>query len=496
MMNRYTQQAGKRSLGVVGGLGDLAGVDLLAKLVSSPAVLHARDKYHFMLQQDPFKGSGLPLASNANLSSRMFYVFQTCQTLARHEADAVLLPCFASHTFREQLQNELDIPVLDMMAALRQHVSETLSEGARLGVLCSDFVRNAGLFEHYFSDRYTVVYPRAEHQANLMEALYGAGGIKAGHFDGEPLARVRRACLDLRDQGVDLLLPGATELSLVAPRLQQQGLALLDPNRLYADFATFEDELVRPLPFKLGIVGGVGPAATVDFMGKVVRNTPAARDQDHIKMVVEQNPQIPDRTANLLHNEADPSIALYATCKRLEDEGAGAIAIPCNTAHAFVERIQPLLSIPVVHMLDETVKHVRDRYGVELPVGLLATDGTVQSGVYQQAAERVNLQLITPNAEFQAKVMRAIYGKQGVKAGFVDGLCREDLLAAAQHLAELGAKVLILGCTELPLVLPQAEDFLLGTHTVALVDPTDVLAQRCVAIAKAAPSVVRTGSAE
>ncbi|MBF7142213.1 MULTISPECIES: aspartate/glutamate racemase family protein [Pseudomonas] len=485
IMNRYTHQAGERSLGVVGGLGDLAGVDLLAKLVSNPAVQGARDQYHFILQQDPFKGSALPLASNANLSSRMFYVFQTCQALARRSADAVLLPCFASHTFLEQLQDELDIPVIDMMAALRQHVSETLGDGGRLGVVCSDFVRHAGLFERYFGDRYTIVYPRAEHQATLMDALYGAAGIKAGHLDGEPLAQVRRACLDLREQGVDLLLPGATELSLVAPLLQQQGLPLLDANRLYADFATRGGEISRALPFKLGVVGGVGPAATVDFMGKVVRNTPASRDQDHIKMIVEQNPQIPDRTANLLRNEADPSIALYATCKRLEEEGAGAIAIPCNTAHAFVERIQPLLSIPVIHMLDETVKHVRDRYGVAAHVGLLATAGTVQSGVYQQAAERVGLQLMTPNAEFQARVMRSIYGERGIKAGFVEGECREDLLAAAQHLAEQGATILILGCTELPLVLRQADAFSLGAYTVALVDPTEVLAQRCVAIATA-----------
>ena len=111
-------------------------------------------------------------------------------------------------------------------------------------------------------------------------------------------------------------------------------------------------------PFKIGVVGGVGPAATADFMQKIVRNTTAARDQDHIKIVVEQNPQIPDRTANLIGDGPDPTVALYATCKKLEAGDADLIAIPCNTAHAFVERIQPYLSIPIVNMLHETVQHL------------------------------------------------------------------------------------------------------------------------------------------
>jgi aspartate racemase len=109
-------------------------------------------------------------------------------------------------------------------------------------------------------------------------------------------------------------------------------------------------------PFKLGIMGGVGPSATVDFMKKIIQNTPATKDQDHIKMVVEQNPQIPDRTANIVWNETDPTIAMFSTCKRLEQEGADAIAIPCNTAHAFVKNIQEHLNIPILNMLTSTTR--------------------------------------------------------------------------------------------------------------------------------------------
>jgi aspartate racemase len=219
-------------------------------------------------------------------------------------------------------------------------------------------------------------------------------------------------------------------------------------------------------------------------MAKVVANTPAEKDQDHIKMVVEQNPQIPDRTASLLRDETDPTLAMYATCKRLESAGAHAIAIPCNTAHAFVERIQAHLRVPIVNMLTETVEWIAHTYGAGKAIGLLATSGTVQSQVYHQAAHRAGLQLLTPGVDYQAMVMEAIYGPRGIKAGFTQGLCKEQLLLAAEHLCEQGAHVLILGCTELPLLLEHCEAFDINGHAVALVDPTMILALKCVALAE------------
>ncbi|MDT4843429.1 Glutamate racemase [compost metagenome] len=319
-----------------------------------------------------------------------------------------------------------------------------------------------------------------------MTAVYGSAGIKAGHLEGVALELLHQACQDLQNQGATLLLPGMTELSLVIPDLHRRGIHCIDVNQVYADYATASESTGTTPPFKLGIVGGVGPAATVDFMGKVVKNTPAGRDQDHIKMVVEQNPQIPDRTANLLHRETDPTVAMYSTCKRLECEGANAIAIPCNTAHAYVERIQGHLGIPIINMLTETIDFIQRTYGSERQVGLLATSGTIQSRVYHHAAERVGLSLLVPDETEQALVMSSIYGESGVKAGHTSGQCRDELVAAATHLVKKGATVLILGCTELPLILPQVDDVQIEGVSVAFVDPTNVLAQRCVALARTA----------
>lgn len=473
-----------RKLGIVGGLGSLAGGDLFYKLVKSRAVLEDQGRYHFLFEQHPFKDVLLPLDQGANMTSRKFYVFQVCKSFEDSGVDAVMLPCFASHTFRAEIQEELGIPVLDMMAALRVHIGHVAGKGTTLGVIASDYVRHSGLFERYLGADFKIVYPQAQAQAALMEAMYGVNGIKDGHLEGVPFEAVYQACLSLQAEGAAIVVPGMTELSLICSDLQRRGITALDINEVYANFATLENGQPGRPPFKLGIVGGVGPAATVDFMGKVVAHTPAGKDQEHIKMVVEQNPQIPDRTANLLYDETDPTMAMYATCKRLESAGANAIAIPCNTAHAFVERIQAHLRVPIVNMLTETVESIVDKYGPGKIIGLLATSGTVKSQVYHEAARRAGLQIITPGFDYQVMVMEAIYGPRGIKAGFTDGLCREQLLLAAEHLCELGATVLILGCTELPLVLEHCEAFRLNGFTLPLVDPTTILALKCVALSK------------
>ncbi|MNO24407.1 Aspartate racemase [compost metagenome] len=476
-------QAFAHTIGIVGGLGSLAGGDLFYKLVKSRAVLEDQGRFHFLLEQHPFKDVLLPLDASASMTSRKFYVFEVCRSFEASGVDAIMLPCFASQTFRAQIQEELGIPVLDMMEALVRHIRQVAEPGSTLGVLASDYVRHSGLFEQALGCQYDVVYPDAQAQVALMEAMYGVNGIKDGHLDGMPLESVYQACLSVQAQGATLVVPGMTELSLVCADLQRRGIAALDINELYATFATQGSSAPRELPFKLGIVGGVGPAATVDFMGKVVAGTPAGRDQDHIKMVVEQNPQIPDRTANLLKDETDPTMAMYATCKRLESAGANAIAIPCNTAHAFVERIQEHLRVPIVNMLTETIDWIRQTYGRDKTVGLLATSGTVASQVYHQAASRAGLEIVVPAPDYQKLVMEAIYGERGIKAGFTEGLCRDQLLIAAEHLSEVGATVLILGCTELPLVLSHCDAYELSGRTVALVDPTMILARRCVALA-------------
>jgi aspartate racemase len=392
------------------------------------------------------------------------------------------VPDFISHTFLDELAAEVQVPIISIMDALKAHVQKRYPKVHRLGILTSSYVRKRRLWEQCFEpEHFEVIYPLPAVQDNcLMPAIYGPQGIKSGHLQGESVNLLESACRDLIAHGAELVVSGFTEIPIVVDALRERGLPVIDSNRVYAAYAVSYESDRLASSFKIGVVGGVGPAATVDFMNKVVCSTAARRDQDHIKVVVEQNPQIPDRTEHLIGEGPDPTVALYSTCKKLEASDADLIAIPCNTAHAFVERIQPYLSIPIVNMLYETVQHIRKHHGDCRNVGLLATSGTLMSRVYHEAIEAAGLNPLVPDEEHQRKVMNAIYGDKGVKAGYTEGECRQDLLQALEHLVRNGADVVILGCTELPLVLAQSVSFPVAGRSVVVLDPTEILAKKCV----------------
>jgi aspartate racemase len=475
----------RRSLGVIGGLGALASADVFFKLIQSTPASTDAEHLDIVFEQHPFSQAGQTTAAT---TERKLYIFDLIRDFQRRGIGEVVLPCFLSHTFIDELTANSPLPIIDMMAGLRSHVRRKFPAARRIGVLASDTTRNKRLFERYFqAPEFDIVHPRVDDIDRVTEAVYAPDGIKSGNLRGRPIALLRDACADLVAQGVDLILPGLTEIALVLDKLGPLPVPIVDSNLAYAQYVVSGQHDAPGKLFKVGVVGGVGPAATVDFMQKIVRNTPATRDQDHIKLLVEQNPQIPDRTENLIGEGPDPTISLYATCRKLEAGDADIIAIPCNTAHAYVERVQPYLGIPIVNMLTVTAEQIRSTFPDLRKVGLLATSGTVASGVYRKALEAAGLEQVVPSAERQAGVMNAIYGPQGVKAGFTTGACVDDLLAAIDELAASGVEVVILGCTELPLLLPQATVNTSEGRAVTLIDPTDVLARHCVARALAHP---------
>ncbi len=195
----------------------------------------------------------------------------------------------------------------------------------------------------------------------------------------------------------------------------------------------------------VGIIGGMGPLATADIFEKIIRHTDAKSDQEHIRVVIDSNTTIPDRTAALLHGGADPVPEMTGSAKYLESIGADVLVMPCNTAHGFYDAVAASVKIPVLNMIGIT-RDVLKAKGIT-KAGLLATDGTVETGVYAKAFEGSGVELITPEKEDQASVMDVVYN--GVKAGDMEHdvtgfkRCCEDLL-------EAGAQTLILGCTELP----------------------------------------------
>jgi aspartate racemase len=219
----------------------------------------------------------------------------------------------------------------------------------------------------------------------------------------------------------------------------------------------------------IGILGGMGPAATADFYSKLVALTPGATDQDHPTVVIWADPTIPDRTLALSDNGPDPTPWLLQGAALLREAGATLLAIPCNTAHAFLPAIASRLGVPLVHMIDEVARHISAVTPAITKVGLLATTGTVRAELYQHWLAAYGIDVVVPHSRIQnANVMPAI---RAVKAGKHGGQVTTALADAARHLVERGAQTVVAGCTEIPLGLPPER------APCRLVDPAMVLAQ-------------------
>jgi aspartate racemase len=223
----------------------------------------------------------------------------------------------------------------------------------------------------------------------------------------------------------------------------------------------------------VGIIGGMGPDATVDLFQKIVRATPAEKDQDHLRIIIDNNPAIPDRTRAILYDGESPVPALTATAKNLQQAGADFLVMPCNTAHYYHALLSQAVGIPVLHMMEETARNIRERFSQVKKVGLLATDGTVQSRLYHRSLEAAGLEVLIPDGMHQRILMEAIYGPGGIKAGQRMGPAVR-VQRVAGYLIEQGCELLIAGCTEIPLVLSD------GDCPVPVLDATRVLAEAAV----------------
>lgn len=222
----------------------------------------------------------------------------------------------------------------------------------------------------------------------------------------------------------------------------------------------------------VGILGGMGPAATADLYTKIIAATPAARDQEHLHIVIWADPTVPDRSTALLHGGEDPTPWLLRGARRLAEMGASFIAVPCNTAHAFLPRIADEIPVPYLHMMEETAMAIGVAHPAIERVGLLATSGTVAAGLYQEWFARHHIEVVTPNDDLQERcVMAAIHR---VKAGDTGSGSTALIAEAGNYLVEHGAEALITGCTELPLIFRD------GDSPVPVIDPTTVLAEAVV----------------
>ncbi len=221
----------------------------------------------------------------------------------------------------------------------------------------------------------------------------------------------------------------------------------------------------------IGILGGMGPLATADLLRKITLHTRAACDADHIRVFIDSNPAIPDRTAAILSGGADPVPEMTHALRSLEKCGADCIIMPCNTAHYFLPRLQALTGIPFISMQEATAKACAAAY-LGKTAAILGTRGTLKTRLYHDALAAQGVPALTPDEAEQDELMRLIYDV--VKANRPLAPEAQAWASLLEGLCARGADYFILGCTELPLLADTLP------HPGPFIDPTAELARAAI----------------
>ena len=206
----------------------------------------------------------------------------------------------------------------------------------------------------------------------------------------------------------------------------------------------------------IGILGGMGPEATLDCFGKIIKNTAAKVDREHIRVVIDSNPGIPDRIAAIIGDGESPVPVLAAGCRVLEKAGADFIIIPCVTVHFFLSEIQAQSQLPILSIIDEVAETVRREIPETRTIGLLGTIATVESGLFQKRLAEEKINTLLPDRAQQSKIVAAIKDIKDTRPSRTRSEITNDLIEAARSLIDKkpeGARAIIAGCTEIPLAL-------------------------------------------
>jgi len=262
---------------------------------------------------------------------------------------------------------------------------------------------------------------------------------------------------------------------------------------------------IKPKPI-IALIGGAGPDAAIDLQVKLSlamkKKLNINFDQEHYRVIVDNNTDIPDRDQALLSNGQSPLLTYINSAKKLEQMGGNILIISCNTAHAYFNDIQKITSMKAINMVKETASFLCNYHTKVKKVGLLATSATIQRNLYHKAFDRYKVEVVIPDLMHQNNVIQAIYG---IKAGFIDDKQllsdfdktklnniyqhvskikssiailppKELLLSAIKYFEQQSIEAVILGCTEIPLALNRKE----YTGNCILVDPTEILANATV----------------
>ena len=205
----------------------------------------------------------------------------------------------------------------------------------------------------------------------------------------------------------------------------------------------------------IGILGGMGPEATLECYSRIIKSTPAKTDQEHLRVIIDANPKVPDRTAAIIGQGESPRAILVEGCRCLQRAGADFIIIPCVSAHFFLDQIQQQIELPVLSIFDAIAETIVTQHPEIKTIGLMGTTGTIRGGLLQKRLATDGIHTIVPDEKHQSKVMAAIYDIKNSQPTRGEEEFTADLIATAESLISTGAQGIIAGCTEIPLALKQ-----------------------------------------
>ena len=224
----------------------------------------------------------------------------------------------------------------------------------------------------------------------------------------------------------------------------------------------------------VGILGGMGPEATVDLMQRIIRLTPALDDADHIRCIVDNNPKVPSRIKAIIEGDGeDPGPCMADMGRRLESWGADFLVIACNTAHYYYDAVQQAVNIPVINLIDLVASHVKANYPNQRKIGILASPAVAMTGLYTQRFSRLGIEDVWPDPDHQAQLLSVI---KEIKKGNTSETVRDDYKNVYENLMKKGATLLIIACTEL--------SALGGKLPIKALDAAEILALEIVHVAK------------
>ena len=222
----------------------------------------------------------------------------------------------------------------------------------------------------------------------------------------------------------------------------------------------------------VGVIGGLGPMATLDFFDRILKRTKALREQDHLRLIIDNTTKIPDRNAFTRGEGPSPGPALADAARGLEQAGAEFIVMACNTTHAWEAEIRAAINVPFISIIEETTKVVADLSPEA--AGVLAVDACLSSNLYQEALTKRGVKPVLLSADSQKTFMELVYR---IKNGDTGDVVKRSMATLAKRLEAQGAEVIIAGCTEVPIVLT-ADDI-----DSELINSTDVLVERTIVFA-------------